>query len=212
MMSDRYEFNRLNALLDGNGEQVRRQFILAGLLLTIFERFKKYVVGQVDSFFSNQFTFENDDIVYVRGEKFKELVKQKGKGEPGQHSNKDFRAALHWFCDLDAISKDELEEIERIYVLRNAIGHELFEIIADDRKAPLTLWDILTTFAVYVKIVRWWVKEVEMTTDPDFDQDQYDSTDFDGIESADTLFLRSVIRKALSNDDEWKELEKPLQK
>jgi hypothetical protein len=45
------EFERLRAIFEGDGTEIRRQFILAGLLLTIFERFKDYVVKQVDGFF-----------------------------------------------------------------------------------------------------------------------------------------------------------------
>lgn len=69
--------------------------------------------------------------------------------------------------DLGAITENELNDIERIYMLRNDIGHELFHIIADDNKRPIKLADVMITFSVYLKIMRWWVKEVEATTDPD---------------------------------------------
>jgi hypothetical protein len=46
-MAENYEFRRLRAIFDSEGSEIREQFILAGLLLTIFERFKKYVVDQV---------------------------------------------------------------------------------------------------------------------------------------------------------------------
>ncbi|HEX3495405.1 MAG TPA: hypothetical protein VHT48_08570, partial [Methylocella sp.] len=145
---------------------------------------------------------------YIRGEKFKALIKEKGRNEPGQHANKEFRAALHWFFDLGAISKHEFDDIERLYALRNEIGHRLLHVVADDGTTPLALQDVLTTFAVYLKIVRWWIKEVEATTDPDFDQDRYENTDFDQAESTDTLFLREIIRKALFTQAELEELAK----
>ena len=67
---------------------------------------------------------------------------------------------------------------------------------------------MLTTFSVYLKIVRWWVKEVEATTDPNFDQDKYDNTNWDGVETTDTLCLREIIRKSLLGDMEWEDIEK----
>jgi hypothetical protein len=91
---------------------------------------------------------------------------------------------------------------------RNDIGHELFHIIADDDKNPIKLDDVLTTFGVYLKIVRWWVKEVEATTDPDFDQEIYDNANWDEVESCDTVFLREIIRKSLLSDAEWQEIDK----
>lgn len=207
-MDETPEFQRLKAIFDGDGTEIREQFIYAGLLLTIFERFKTYVVGQVDGFFSDHIEIMDGTLRYSRGEKFKQIIKEKGAGEAGQHGNKAFRAALHWFYDLGAITKSDLDEVERIYALRNEIGHELLRIIADDLKNPITLEDVLVTFSVYVKIVRWWVKEVEATTDPDFDQEKYDNTDWDNVESTDTLFLREIIRKALVGDVSWEDLEK----
>jgi hypothetical protein len=112
---------------------------------------------------------------------------------------------------LGAITEDEFNDIERIYALRNDIGHELFQVIADDNKNPIKLDDVLTTFSVYLKVVRWWVKEVEATTDPDFDQEKYDNANWDEVESIDTVFLREIIRKSLLGDTDWQEIEKHVQ-
>ena len=207
-MAENHEFRRLRAIFDSDGSEIREQFILAGLLLTIFERFKKYVVDQVDGFYSDHVEIRDGNLKYTRGEKFKKLIKEKGIHAPGQHANKEFRAALHWFCSLGAITEDELNDIELIYALRNDIGHELFQVIADDNKNPIKLDDVLTTFSVYLKIVRWWVKEVEATTDPDFDQEKYDNTNWDEVESIDTIWLREIIRKSLLGDMGWQEIEK----
>ncbi len=207
-MAENYEFRRLRAIFDSDGSEIREQFIFAGLLLTIFERFKKYVVDDVDGYFSDHIEIRDGHLKYARGEEFKKLIKEKGVHAPGQHANKEFRAALHWFCDLGAITEDEFNDIERIYALRNDIGHELFQVISDDNKSPIKLDDVLTTFSVYLKVVRWWVKEVEATTDPDFDQEKYDNTNWDEVESIDTIWLREIIRKSLLGDMDWQEIEK----
>jgi hypothetical protein len=206
-MDEPPEFRRLKAIFDGDGTDIRQQFIYAGLLLTIFERFKVYVVDQVDGFFSEHIEIKDGVLNYTRGERFKQIIRESGSGEPGQHGNKAFRAALHWFYDLGAISKHEFGEVERIYALRNEIGHELLRIIADDTKNPIKLEDVLTTFSVYVKIVRWWIKEVEATTNPAFNQEEYDNADWDSVESSDTIFLREIIKKALVGDISWEDLE-----
>jgi hypothetical protein len=67
---------------------------------------------------------------------------------------------------------------------------------------------VLTTFTVYLKVVRWWVKEVDATTDPDLDQEKYDNTNWDEVESIDTIFLREIIRKSLLSEAERQEIEK----
>lgn len=202
-----YEFRRLQSIIDGDGLEIRRQFVLAGLLLMIFERFREYVTNRVDGFFASYVEIKDGRLAYTRGEAFKVLIKERGGGDTGQHANKAFRAALSWFHELNAIDKESFDEIERLYALRNEIGHELFEIIADDTKKPVTLLDVLMTFGVYVTIVRWWVKEIDATTDPYMTREKYEKADWDGVESADTMFLRLIIRKSLAGDAEWEALQ-----
>jgi hypothetical protein len=209
-MNQNPDLTRIQALFEGSGDDIRDQFILAGLLLTIFERFKRYVIGQVDGFYADHVGIKDGDLSYVRGEKFKKLIKEKGGNKPGQHANSAFRAALHWFYEFNAITKEEFDEVERLYILRNEIGHELLEILADSRKKPIALLDVLTTFAVYVKIVRWWIKEIEATTNPDFDQEDYDNIKWDEVESFDTVFLRQIMQKALAGNAQWETLQKHL--
>lgn len=206
-MAEICEFRRLKAIRSGEGSEIREQFIYAGLLLTIFERFKEYVVDRVDGFFADHIEIRDGDLRHKRGGEFKQLMKEKGGGVPGQHANKEFRAALFWFYDLGAVTRDEFDDVERIYSLRNDIGHELFRVVADDNKIPIKLEDVLTTFSVYLKIVRWWVKEVESTTDPDFDQEMWDNTNWDEVESTDTVFLREIICKTLLGNVEWEQLQ-----
>jgi hypothetical protein len=211
MTDEKATLERIRSLIEGDGTAIRGQFLLAGLLLTIFERFKKYVVNKVDGFFANDFDLRDGMLHFVRGEKFKQMIKEKGTHLPGQHANKEFRAALHWFLDLNAITQAEFDDVERLYARRNEIGHELLEILADHRKQPIELVDILMLFAVYVKIVRWWIKEVEASTDPEMSQEQYDSTDWDEAESFDTMFLRQIIHKVLAGIPEWEQIKDALQ-
>lgn len=200
------DVKKILAIFEDDGSEIRNQMIFAGLLLTVFERFKVYVVDSVDGFFSSDVTIEDGKLLYRRSEEFKKIIKERGDGEPGQHSNKVFRAALVWFYDLNAISKDELGDIERLYSLRNDIGHELYQIIADDRKANIRVWDVLLTFSIYLKILRWWIKEVEVSTDPDMTQEKFDAIDFDATESMDTILLRQIIEKTLTGIPEYDEI------
>ena len=176
--SSQPDFKRLRAIFDGNDQRYATNLFSQSLILVIFERFKKYVVDHVDGFFADRIEIRNGDLKYTRGEEFKALIKEKGVGDPDQHNNKVFRAALQWFFDLDAIQKAELEDVERLYTLRNDIGHELLLVIANS-KAPIRLIDVLITFDIYVKIVRWWVKEVEVTTD--MSPERYENTAWDNV-------------------------------
>jgi hypothetical protein len=83
MDNNNNQFQRLNAIFEGDGAEIRQQFIYAGLLLTIFERFKSYIVDQEDGFFSNHIEIKKDTLKYTRGEEFKEAYKGKGRVATG---------------------------------------------------------------------------------------------------------------------------------
>ncbi|MEQ9527257.1 MAG: hypothetical protein RIF42_02510, partial [Parvibaculaceae bacterium] len=192
--------------LEGDGSEVREQLLLAALLLTIFERFKLYIVDQVDGYFSTHTTIKDGNLSYERGQEFKKLINEKGEGQPGQHGNRAFRAALHWFRDLGAISSEEFDDVERIYTLRNDIGHELYLILADDRAAPIHWFDAVLVFAVYLKITRWWVKEVEIATDPDMTPEKYDQIEFESTETMETMLLREIMMQGLKGNQQFEEV------
>lgn len=103
-MDDAFEMKKMKNMFEGDGEVIRQQFIYASLLLTIFERFKMYIIDHVDGFFAEHTEILRGKIKYKRGEKFKEIIKHKGAGN-------EFRGALHWFQELNAISFDDLSEI-----------------------------------------------------------------------------------------------------
>lgn len=201
-----YEAKKILSIFKEDGTTIRNQMIFAGILLTVFERFKDYVVDSVNEFFSNETIIKDGRLIYRRADEFKKLIKERGNGEAGQHTNRVFRAALNWFYELQAISKEELADIERIYSLRNDIGHELYLIIADDRKPSIRVWDVLLTFAIYVKIVRWWIREIEASTDPDMTQEKFEAINFDASESMETALLREIISKILTGIPEYDEI------
>ena len=66
-MVEIYEFRRMRKIFDGDGSEIREQFIFAGLLLTIFEWFKKYVVDQVNGFYSDHIEIRDGHVNLTLG-------------------------------------------------------------------------------------------------------------------------------------------------
>lgn len=205
-INDHPDFKRIKAIMDGDGSEIRRQFIYAGLLLTIFERFTDFVIKRVDEFLSRGLSVKDGKVTFIRGEEFKKIIKEKGSGDPGQHNNKVFRAAIRWLHELNAIEQAELEHVEKLYTLRNDIGHELFRIIADDNKQPIRLVDVVLAQHIYVKVTRWWIKEIEAAVHPDMTQDKYENAQWDEAESLDTMLLSLILQKSLAGDSDWETL------
>lgn len=188
------EATKISTLLEGDGSEVKEQLVLSGLLLLLFERFKDYVIGQIDFLYCDDFFIKKENMSYVRGEEFKKIIDEKGKGNKGQHGDKAFRAALKQIHEFGAISEVELKKIESLALLRNDIGHELFRILVDDNKPVINSEDIFFLFDIHLKVVRWWLKEFEASMNPDL---YYGSVDFDSADSMETLLFEEVINKAL---------------
>lgn len=47
---------------------------------------------------------------------------------------------------------------------------------------------------------------MEAATDPDMTEEKYDNIDWDEVETIDTILLRELLQKALSNNKDWIEL------
>ena len=199
-------YPKIESILNGDGQNIREQMMLSGLFLMVFERLKDYVEHQVDSFFADDFYLVDGKLAYKRAKEFHDLIKNNGQGEPGQHTNKVFRAALAWFKEVNAISKENFDDIERLYDLRNKIGHELYLIVADDQKPCITVADVLLTFGLYVQISRWWIKEVEVSTNPDITPEMFEAADFDTADTLETALLRLIITKSLAGVHEYESL------
>jgi len=69
---------------------------------------------------------------------------------------------------------------------------------------------VAKAFGIYVKMVRWWIREIEAATDPDMTREKYDSIKWDEAESADTVFLRLILQKVLAGDPEWETLQQAV--
>ncbi|MQX38501.1 hypothetical protein [Roseospira navarrensis] len=88
--------------------------------------------------------------------------------------------------------------------MRNEIGHEIMSLLVDDDRKEVTLYDVVFSFSVYVKVSQWWFREFEAAIDPDMTQEKYDSICWDEVQNVETIMLREILNKSLCDNDEWK--------
>ena len=111
-MKSSIKSRKLHYIFEGDGKEIRNQFIYAGLILSIFESFKKFIVGNVEFFFCNEVSMNAGRLAFKRGEDFKKNIRERGAGKQGQHGNKDFCASMSFFYENDAINDFECAERE----------------------------------------------------------------------------------------------------
>jgi hypothetical protein len=134
---------------------LQQNLIVAGLYLVAYELLRGVVVDHLRGFFS-------------------------AAGIDGAHDERHaarvlalypkdvFQASCLWFRHQGAITDEDLAEIHAIRDHRNALAHELPSFIADgDRQLEASRLERIRH--LIAKINFWWVREIEIPVNPDFD-------------------------------------------
>jgi hypothetical protein len=134
---------------------LQQNLIVAGLYLVGYELLKGTVIDRLRGFYSGAGIDGAPDERHA--EKVVALCP------------KDlFRASCLWFLEQGAINDADVAEIEAIRDHRNALAHELPSFIADaDRQLEASRLERIRSLVA--KIDLWWVREIEIPLNPDFD-------------------------------------------
>ena len=160
---------------------LKQSLIEASVFLTAYEMFRQSVVDNLRSFYSDGF----------RHGKFIQSANYKAK-VIDLYSRDIFHASCLWFQQSGAIDETDLVTIQRIRDHRNAIAHELPKFISSVEHS--VEGQLLTAlFNVVTKVDRWWIAEVEIPTNPDFDGAEPDSIDYDKIQSGNMIMMQLIL-------------------
>ncbi len=171
-----------------NPELLRAKLVVGSLYISAFEMLKSSIIERIRDFFSIGFN-KNGPII---GEKYKKDVLSLNRNP--------LYASLSWLKNMNVINENDLMEFENIKKCRNEIAHEfvnfLFTGITVD---PLTLFPKMT--ALLSKIETWWIVNVEIPTNPDFDGKNIDEN---SIIPGPIMTLRLLTDIALGSEEESK--------
>lgn len=166
-------------------EVVRPSLFLATMFITTFEILKDSIVDDVRGFFTNGFD-EHGPIV---GAEYQAKVLSKNKSP--------LYASLQWLRENDAIDDEDLIIFEKIKSTRNQLAHQLFAVVTGQVESAHE-----TQFTDLVRLLRkigvWWVVNVEIPTNPDFDGQEIDEA---GIVPGAVLSLQMLIEVASGNTE-----------
>ena len=166
-------------------ENLKGNLMFSSLYIASFEALKDYVVDEVKSFFCNGF-MDGKDII---DPKYNTDVKSKDKSV--------VKASLLWFREMEAIDDNDLSLFDELRQYRNKLSHELitllFEGLPDELPVKFT-----QLIELRVKIEKWWILNIEIPTNPDFDSEQEILED--GIITSSQIF-NQLILDMLSGDE-----------
>lgn len=137
-------------------ENLKGNLMFSSLFIASFEAFKDYVVDEVKFFFNNGFA----DGEFTFSEEYNTKVKALDKSI--------LKATLLWLKDLEAIDEKDIETFDELRQYRNKLSHELMTLLFEGLQQELPE-KFARLMALRVKIEKWWIMNIEIPTNPDFD-------------------------------------------
>ena len=149
-----------------NQKQIRPFLITASLYITAFELLKDSIAKRIENFF-------------LVGTKCRNHNKQKEYDEemlPYREKYKDKKdkktyASLDWLVDVGAISEVDIEKYDEVRNFRNEIAHEMLNLMSVKTVENLEKMNqhFITMLELLRKIETFWILNVEIPCNPDFD-------------------------------------------
>lgn len=193
-MTDHREHARRGWAKFLNPETLRDNLVAASIFLAAYEMLQASVIDRILSFFSKEFR----DDKWITSEDYQTQCLALAKSP--------FQASLLWLKQMSVIDDDDIAQADSIRKHRNELAHDLpkFLSTADSEVNVELLGGICDLVA---KIDRWWIREVDMATDPDFNGHYIVDQD---ITSGNMLFIQMMLRIAIGEDSEvyWEEFRK----
>lgn len=152
-----------------NADEVKFNLICSSLYLTAYELLIDSFVKKTKEFFIVGFTKEE----WTISKDYKSQVK-------ALYPKDIVVASAMWLKNIDAITEEDIEKIKAFKTHRNALAHELPKVITDS-DFDLNLSYFKEIRDLYKKIHLWWFKEVEFSLNPNLDNIDPESLDYDEV-------------------------------
>jgi hypothetical protein len=140
-----------------NPDVMRPRLIAASVYIAGYESLKDSIVDRIRGFFWTGFDATGDRI----DPKYQTDVLSRNKSP--------VYASLDWLKSMNAINDADIEAFNRVKTCRNILVHNLFSRLGSDGMPPDFEKCFEEMASLLHKIELWWIREVEMPTDPDFD-------------------------------------------
>lgn len=159
---------------------VRPSLFLATMFITTFEILKDSIVDNIRNFYTNGFDEHGS------------TVSSDYQSEVLSRNKCPLYASLQWLRENEAIGESDLATFEVLKDTRNKLAHQLFAVVTGQvESAHEAQFDDLV--ALLRKISVWWVVNVEIPTNTDYDGREIDEA---GIIPGAVLSLEMLIQVA----------------
>ena len=156
------------------------------LYLTAFETLKSAIIERVRGFYSDQWHLneagELDGVVSTEY-KSRVIVLQ---------PRDELTACCLFLKDVGCFTDSDIEAVRRIRRHRNSVAHEIASYLTkSDRKVDHGL--LLDAYRVVKHLDIWWLREVEMATDPDWTEERLAEVDWSRVTGGYSFLLDLIL-------------------
>lgn len=170
-----------------NPDVLRPRLISASIYIAAFELLKDAIVERLRGFYGGAFD-ENGEIV---GPEYQSKVLARNRSP--------VHASLAWLQESHAIEREDIEAFERVKDLRNRFAHGLLDILGAGGLPAEFEARFGEMISLLHKIELWWIVEVDIPTNSDFDGQE---VDYERIVPGSVVQLQLLCGIALGNDEE----------
>lgn len=164
---------------------VRPSLFMATMFITTFEILKNSIVDRIRDFYSIGWSEEGTTV----SPDYEAKVLTRNKSA--------VYASLNWLHEHQTINDEDLKTFESLKKTRNLLAHQLFEVVTGQVESNHT-----DQFAVLVELLRkievWWVVNVEIPINPDYDDAEVDEK---GIVPGAILSLQMLLEVVGGNTE-----------
>ncbi|AMC35361.1 hypothetical protein [Janthinobacterium sp. B9-8] len=175
-------------------EVVRPSLFMAAMFITVFEILKNSIVDRLRDFYLIGLSDESNTVC----PDYTNNVLSRNKSA--------VYASLSWLVENEAINDSDIATFEQLKSTRNLLAHKLFDVVTG--QAESTHQEQFTALVELLrKIEVWWVVNVELATNPDYDDQEIDEAE---IVPGAILSLQMLLHVASGGTDlldEWRNLQ-----
>ncbi len=169
-----------------NPDVVRPRLIGASIFIAVFESLKDAIVDRLRDFFWTGFDESGDKI------------DPKYQSDVLVRNRSPVYASLDWLKEMNAINDADILAFERVKTCRNALAHNLFSVLGSEGLPPDFEQCFTELVALLRKIEVWWITNVEIPTNPDYDGQEINE---DGIIPGRLLTLQVLCDIVLGDEE-----------
>lgn len=172
-----------------NPDVTRSRLVSASIYIAAFEALKDSVIGRIRDFFLTGF----DEDGYRYDPKYESDVLTRNRSP--------LYASFDWLKEMTAIDDADVRSFDRVKACRNTLAHDLFSTLGSQGMPA----DFEQCFADMVALLRkievWWITNVELPTNPDYDGEEVEES---GIVPGPLIGLQLLCAIALGDDERSK--------